>query len=75
MLFLSAFAKIHGYDYLRTVLKPFVEQICSLPDDCSFELDPSKAPDQDLERNQETVSVATRAFLEIICSSVPIVPP
>ncbi|TDL29911.1 hypothetical protein BD410DRAFT_780416, partial [Rickenella mellea] len=75
-LLLCAFAKLHGYDYLRSVLKPLIDQMCALPDDCSFELDPAKAlPGQDIKKNQETVKFVTQAFLDIICSSVSALPP
>lgn len=74
-LLLCAFAKLHGYDYLRTVLKPLIDHMCSLPEGFSFELDPAKTPAQNIVRNQETVKLVASAFLDIICASAPALPP
>lgn len=72
---LGTFAKFHGYDYLRKILKPLIEQLCDLPDNHTFELDPSRAEPAEIARNQETITVAARAFLNVICSSARILPP
>ena len=72
---LCAFAKLHGYDYLRTVLKPLIDQMCSFPEECNFELDPARAAGQDIRHNQEAIIVLAKAFLDIICASATALPP
>lgn len=72
---LCAFAKLHGYDYLRTVLKPLIDQMCTFPEECNFELDPARSAGQDIRRNQDAVTVLAKAFLDVICSSAPALPP
>lgn len=74
-LLLCAFAKLHGYEYLRTVLKPLIDHMRNLPEGVNFELDPQKVSKAHLEKNQETIKLVARAFLDIICSSAPALPP
>ncbi|KAF8635007.1 hypothetical protein AX15_000591 [Amanita polypyramis BW_CC] len=72
--FLSAFARIHGYSYLRSLIQPLVKSMLSMPPGCSYELDPSKAGDQDLEQNRKNVEFIASSFLAIISASVPTLP-
>lgn len=72
--FLSAFAKIHGFGYLRSLIQPLIKSMLSMPPGCSYELDPSKAGDQDLEQNKKNVELIASSFLSIIGASVPALP-
>ncbi|KAK2465915.1 hypothetical protein APHAL10511_001556 [Amanita phalloides] len=72
--FLSAFAKIHGYSYLRSLIQPLIKSMLSMPPGCSYELDPSKSGDQDLEQNKKNVELIASSFLSIISASVPALP-
>lgn len=46
----------------------------SLPPGRGYELDPTKAGDQDVKQNQKNVEFIASSFLEIISSSVPGLP-
>lgn|SRR6266550_5691054 len=72
--FLSAFAKVHGYSYLRSLIQPLIKSMLSMPAGCSYELDPSKAGDQDLEQNKKNIELIASSFLSIIGASVPTLP-
>ncbi|KAA1466679.1 hypothetical protein DENSPDRAFT_831556 [Dentipellis sp. KUC8613] len=71
---LSAFGRIHGYTYLRSLIIPLIKNMTDLPPGCGFELDPAKAGDQDVKQNQKNVEVVASSFLDIITSSIPILP-
>lgn len=71
---LSAFARIHGYTYLRSLLIPLIKTMTTLPPGRGYELDPSKAGDQDVKQNQKNVELVASSFLEIISASVPALP-
>ncbi|KAL0576959.1 Ras GTPase activating protein ira2 [Marasmius crinis-equi] len=72
--FLSAFARIHGYNYLRSLVGPLVKSMESLPPGQGYELDPSKAGDQDVIQNRKNVEYVAQSFLEIIGSSTSKIP-
>ncbi|KAJ7265356.1 hypothetical protein B0H12DRAFT_1201035 [Mycena haematopus] len=75
--FLSAFAKVHGYGYLRSLISPLIKSMASLPPGQSYELDPDK-PDvgeAKAAQNLENVKFVAASFLEIITSSIPVLPP
>jgi hypothetical protein len=72
--FLSAFAKVHGYNYLRGLIVPLVKSMTDLPPGQGYELDSNKAGDQDVEQNRENVQFVASSFLEIISASVPALP-
>ena len=73
---LSTFAKTHGQNYLRTVLRPLIDQIGQQPANISFELDPRVAkPDEDLNINIENLKLIAQAFLDVICDSISVLPP
>lgn len=72
--FLSAFAKIHGYSYLRGLIEPLIMFMRELPTGHSYEMDPSKAKEQDLVENQRTVEYAASKFLSLVTSSLPQMP-
>lgn len=73
-MFLSAFAKIHGYNYLRGLIIPLVKNMASMPQGHAYDLDPTKVSQQELKINQKTVEVVASSFLEIVSSSVPAIP-
>ncbi|KAH7916805.1 hypothetical protein BJ138DRAFT_1121610 [Hygrophoropsis aurantiaca] len=73
--FLSAFARIHGYNYLRSLIIPLIKTMSSMPPGHAYELDPSKAEKDKVEQNQRNVELVASSFLEIISSSVPALPP
>jgi neurofibromin 1 len=71
--FLSAFARIHGYNYLRSLIIPLIKCMESVP--LGYELDPSKAqPGQDVTENRKQVEFVAASFLEILESSTPTIP-
>lgn len=72
--FVSAFAKIHGYNYLRGLIAPLITFMKELPVGHSYEMDPSKAKEQDLMENQRTVEYAASKFLSLVTSSLPQMP-
>ena len=71
---LCAFAKIHGYDYLRQLVKPLLDKMCLLPPNITFILDPAKATDAEVRENQDTIKVFADAFLHIVCNSASAMP-
>ncbi|KZV91150.1 hypothetical protein EXIGLDRAFT_693968, partial [Exidia glandulosa HHB12029] len=75
---LSAFAKMQGYNYLRKVIQPVVEQLQAMPADQSIEVDPikaSNATEEDLKQNMANLKVIAQALLDIISNSAPFMPP
>ncbi|CDO69579.1 hypothetical protein BN946_scf184759.g19 [Trametes cinnabarina] len=72
--FLSAFARVYGYNYLRSLIVPLVKLVTTMPPGHGYELDPSRVSREELMRNKETVEFITGKFLEIISSSLPILP-
>ncbi|KAI0638553.1 hypothetical protein C8Q77DRAFT_1047292 [Trametes polyzona] len=72
--FLSAFARVYGYNYLRSLILPLVKLVTTLPAGHGYELDPSRVSKEELRQNKETVELITSKFLEIISSSIPALP-
>ncbi|KAL7282669.1 hypothetical protein ACG7TL_004142 [Trametes sanguinea] len=72
--FLSAFARVYGYNYLRSLIVPLVKLVTNMPPGHGYELDPTKVSQEELMRNKETVEFITGKFLEIITSSIPGLP-
>jgi len=66
---LGAFAKLHGYDYLRNLIKPLLDRMFALTVNQSYILEPDKAPEEEVRSNQETIKIFTQAFLHIVCNS------
>ena len=69
MRLLCAFAKLHGYDYLRQLVKPLLDKMCDLTAGNSFILDSALVPDEEIVDNQETIKFFAQAFLTIVCNS------
>ena len=72
--FLSAFAKIYGYSYLRDLIVPLIKTMTALPPGHCYDLDPTKAPNQDFAQNQKDLEFVAASFLEIVTASVPAFP-
>lgn len=72
--FLSAFARVYGYNYLRNLILPLIRTMKELPPGHSYDLDPSKAPNANLEQNKEDLIAVATAFLEIVLASAPAIP-
>ncbi|KAH7343309.1 hypothetical protein B0J17DRAFT_171910 [Rhizoctonia solani] len=75
MRVLSAFARMHGYNYLRQILSPLFAQMVAMPADRSYELDPKRPDGKNVEENAKSLSIIAQAFLNVICDSAPILPP
>ncbi|KAG8732817.1 Ras GTPase activating protein ira2 [Ceratobasidium sp. 423] len=75
MRVLSAFARMHGYNYLRQILSPLISQMVAMPADRSYELDPKRPDGKNVEENAKSLSIIAQAFLNVICDSAPILPP
>ncbi|TFY54349.1 hypothetical protein EVJ58_g8920 [Rhodofomes roseus] len=73
--FLSAFANIYGYNYLRSLIVPLIKTMASMPPGHGYELDPAKVGEEVATANRETIQFITSSFLQIILSSIPAVPP
>lgn len=73
---LGAFAKLHGYDYLRKLVKPLLDKMFTLTgaSGSTFILEVEKASEEEVHENQETIKVFTQAFLNIVCNSAPGMP-
>jgi len=72
---MSAFAKIHGYQYLRTLIQPLIKTMADKPPGHGYDLDPSKVGGTETEINKRNVEIIASSFLEIISSSVTVIPP
>ncbi|KAG9027475.1 Ras GTPase activating protein ira2 [Tulasnella sp. JGI-2019a] len=73
---LSAFARLHGYNYIRALLLPLVNQMSAMPPGHSYEMDPSRVREgESLEENEASLTLICQAFLDVICESVAIIPP
>ncbi|KAI0329579.1 hypothetical protein GY45DRAFT_1324865 [Cubamyces sp. BRFM 1775] len=72
--FLSAFARVYGYNYLRSLILPLVKLVTTMPPGHGYELDSSRVSKEELRQNKETVEFITAKFLEIISSSIPALP-
>jgi hypothetical protein len=71
---LSYFGKIHGYYYLRQLIKHLVEAMSTAPSECQYELDPARVGKEMAAENTETIKRVATAFLEMIQGSVPALP-
>lgn len=72
---LCAFAKIHGYDYLRRLVKPLLDMMSQGEHEAStFILDPAKTTEEDVENNRKTIKILAENFLSIVCDSASTMP-
>jgi hypothetical protein len=72
--FLSAFARLHGYQYLRNLVEPLIKAMQELPPGSGYEIDPDRAPGQDVIQNQKNVEHIASTFLGLLASSLPALP-
>ncbi|KAF8883153.1 hypothetical protein CPB84DRAFT_1817082 [Gymnopilus junonius] len=72
--FLSAFAKVHGYQYLRSLVQPLVDTMAQMPPGTGYEVDPTKAAGQDIDENRQNVEYVASTFIQLISSSLPALP-
>ncbi|CAA7259350.1 unnamed protein product [Cyclocybe aegerita] len=72
--FLSAFARLHGYNYLRSLVQPLLDTMLAMPPGSGYEIDPTKAAGQDIVQNQENVEYVASTFLTLMSSSLPTLP-
>ncbi|KAI6130277.1 hypothetical protein EDD16DRAFT_1541379 [Pisolithus croceorrhizus] len=73
--FLSAFARIHGYNYLRSLISPLINAMATMPPGRAYDLDPVRVSPDKLEQNRKDVEFIASKFLSIISASVPALPP
>ena len=74
MMFLSTFARLHGFNYLRNLVKPLLDTMAAMPPGTSYEVDPTKATRQDIIQNLKNVEYVASVFLGLITSSLPALP-
>lgn|ERR1700722_8678582 len=72
--FLSAFARIHGYNYLRSLVIPLIKTMSSMPPGHGYDLDPKKAGEENVAANRANVELVASSFLDMVSSSVPTLP-
>lgn len=72
--FLSAFARVYGYNYLRNLILPLIKTMEALPAGHAYDLDPAKAPGGDYEQNKRDLIYVASAFLDIVSASAPAIP-
>ncbi|KAG6857003.1 hypothetical protein H0H87_011097 [Tephrocybe sp. NHM501043] len=72
--FFSAFAKIHGYNYLRTLVQPLIKIMVEDTSGCGYELDPGRVGEEEAKRNTVHVEFIAAHFLDILASSVQALP-
>lgn len=71
---LVSFTKIHGYNYLRSLIQPLVQLMREMPSGHSYDMDPTKAIGQDIDQNRRNVEVVTAAFLQVVTASIHCLP-
>ena len=70
-----AFARIHGYDYLRRLIKPLLDMMCQARHETSsYILDPSKTTEEDVEHNRKAIKILAENFLTLVCDSANTMP-
>ena len=74
MIFLSAFARLHGYDYLRSLVKLLLDTMAAMPPGTSYEVDPRRAMRQDIMQNLKNVEYVASVLLGLISSPFPALP-
>lgn len=74
---LAGVAKVHGYNYLRAILAPLLEEMGRHPPPIEriFNLDGTRLSKGELETNVVAVKTIAQMFLNVVTSSAPILPP
>ena len=73
-MFLSSFAQIHGYNYLRSLVKHLLDTMVAMPPGTSYEVDPTKARRHDIMQNLKNVEYVASIFVGLVSSSLPALP-
>lgn len=72
---LSTFGRTHGYEYLRTIIAPLINEMANKPRGYSFEIDSQKLDQgENVVVNQHRLEEMAQAFIDQICSSAHRVP-
>jgi hypothetical protein len=71
---LSNVAKIQGYNYLRLVLAPLLDEMIRYPMDRDFQLDPEKAKQAEVDVNVSNIKRLAQLFLDVITNSASVLP-
>jgi neurofibromin 1 len=74
MRFLSAFGRLHGYHYLRSLVQHLIDTMLAMPAGTSFDIDPVMAVGQDIVANQRSVEFVASNFINLMSSSLPGLP-
>jgi len=72
---LANVARVQGYNYLRAILAPLLDEMNRYPMERGFELDSSKANESDLDDNLNNIKRMAQMFLDVITSSAGNLPP
>ncbi|KAG8870177.1 Ras GTPase activating protein ira2 [Serendipita sp. 405] len=72
---LASVAKVHGYNYLRMILAPLVEEMSQNQTDRGFELDSNKLKADELQDNLNNIKRMAQIFLDVITGSAGLLPP
>lgn len=72
---LASVARVQGYNYLRAILAPLLEEMGHYPVERRYDLDPSKMNEADLEDNLNNIKRMAQMFLDVITSSATMLPP
>lgn len=72
---LSKVARTQGYNYLRLVIAPLLDEMGRHPMDREFQLDPTKAKQSDVDVNISNLKRLAQMFLEVITNSASVLPP
>jgi neurofibromin 1 len=72
---LANVARVQGYNYLRAILAPLLDEMNHYPMERGFELDSSKANESDLDGNLNNIKRMAQMFLDVITSSAGNLPP
>src|SRR5260221_1713290 len=71
MRFLSAFGRLHGYNYLRSLVQPLVNTMSAMPHWTSYDIDPNSAIGQDIGANQRSLEYVASSFIKLMSTSLP----
>lgn len=72
---LANVAKIQGYNYLRLILAPLLEEMATYPLDQGFVLDPSKVSQVEVDTNVVNIKRLAQMFLDVVTNSANMLPP
>lgn len=68
---MTAFTRMYGRSYITSTLKPYLELLVKdVESGKRYEIDPSKAPNENLKENLENLKAITLKFFEAIVNSI-----